>query len=221
MRSEDTPQMPRLEPRWPVVLQVVFLFCVLAMPTRIRLLPIWFGYSLGIGLILPMIVVWLSGAHPLWLRIERVTTLVCSICAELTTLLTLGYLISEMLVRPTGLSGRQLLSSSIGAWTANVIAFSIIYWNIDRGGPQARTERLGKKAEWLFPQESASEKAPSQWLPTAVDYLYLSFCTATAFSPTDVLPITGRAKMLMMLESSVSLATLVVVASRAINILGS
>jgi hypothetical protein len=76
------------------------------------------------------------------------------------------------------------------------------------------------KPDWIFPQESAPEAARAGWRPTFVDYLFLGYCTATAFSPTNALPLTPRAKLLMMLESAVSLTTVVVVAARAINILG-
>jgi hypothetical protein len=79
-----------------------------------------------------------------------------------------------------------------------------------------------KRPDWLFPQVGAPpESVPSDWSPVFVDYLFLSYSTATAFSATEVLPLTSRAKMLMMLESSISLMTIVLVASRAINILGS
>jgi hypothetical protein len=79
----------------------------------------------------------------------------------------------------------------------------------------------GTRTDWLFPQESAPAGAvPAGWRPTFVDYLYLSFSTATAFSTTEVAPLTARAKLLMMLESTISLVTIVVVASRAINMFG-
>jgi hypothetical protein len=93
----------------------------------------------------------------------------------------------------------QLLSSSIAIWVANVLAFSILYWQIDRGGPEARANKAGKKPDWLFPQEAPVEDAPAAWWPTFVDYLFLGFTTSTAFSPTDTLPLTSRAKILMML----------------------
>jgi uncharacterized membrane protein len=77
------------------------------------------------------------------------------------------------------------------------------------------------RPDWLFPQEGAStDNVPPGWSPVFVDYLFLSYSTATAFSTTDVMPLTSRAKMMMMLESTISLMTIVVVASRAINILG-
>jgi hypothetical protein len=100
--------------------------------------------------------------------------------------------------------------------------FSLLYWQIDRGGPGSRDTNAGRRPDWLFPQESApTGDLPPDWRPTFVDYLFLAFSTATAFSPTDILPLTHRAKVIMMIESSISLITLVVVAARAINVLGS
>jgi hypothetical protein len=100
----------------------------------------------------------------------------------------------------------------------NVLTFSLLYWQIDRGGPASLVNDT--KKDWLFPQEGVRENGALNWRATFVDYLYLAFSTATAFSSTDVLPLTSRAKMLMMLESAISLVTTVAVASRAINILG-
>jgi uncharacterized membrane protein len=99
----------------------------------------------------------------------------------------------------------------------NVLTFSLLYWQIDRGGPASLAK---KRRDWLFPQEVAEDVVP-KWRATFVDYLYLGYSTATAFSSTDVSPMTSRAKLLMMLESAISLVTTVAVAARAINILGS
>jgi hypothetical protein len=101
-----------------------------------------------------------------------------------------------------------------------VLVFSVTYWRIDRGGPEDRANNARKRPDWIFPQENAGEFVPAEWRPAFVDYLFLAFCTATAFSPTDAQPITSRAKVLMMLESTISLVTIAAVASRAINILG-
>ena len=91
----------------------------------------------------------------------------------------------------------------------------------DRSGrPRSPAERRGRKPDWFFPQTGVPEQAPPEWRPTFIDYLFLAFSTATAFSPTDALPLTSRAKLLMMIESSVSLVTIVTVAARAINLLG-
>jgi len=219
---KEPAQPIRIEPRWPLVLATLAVLCVLTfLPARIRLFPSWFPYAVGMALLLPMAVVWLSGVQARWLRVERTTTLVFSVLAEAVTLTTVLYLVIKMLDRPEDFSGRQLLTSSIGAWITNVLAFSLVYWRIDRGGPEARANDAGRKPDWLFPQTGVPEEAPPDWRPTYVDYLFLAFSTAMAFSPTDALPLTSRAKLLMMLESAVSLLTLVTVAARAINILGS
>jgi uncharacterized membrane protein len=219
---KDPAPPTRIEPRWPLVLATLAVLCVLTfLPARTRRFPSWFPYFIGIALLLPMALVWLSGGQPRWLRVERTTTLVFSVLAEAVTLTTVLYLVVEMLNRPEDFSGRQLLTSSIGAWITNVLAFALVYWRIDRGGPEARANDAATKPDWLFPQTGVPEEAPPNWRPTFIDYLFLAFATAMAFSPTDALPLTSRAKLMMMLESTVSLLTLVTVAARAINILGS
>lgn len=212
----------RHEPRWPVVLTILAVLGLLTLlHTRVRLFPSWAPYTLGIMLLVPIAGVWLSGAEARWLRVERTTTLVFSVLMEAVTLTMLVYLIFEMLNRPEDFSGRQLLTSSVGAWITNVMVFSLVEWQIDRGGPEARANNAGPKPDWLFPQTGVPEQAPPEWRPTFIDYLFLAFSTATAFSTTDVAPLTSRAKLMMMLESTISLVTIVTVAARAINILGS
>jgi hypothetical protein len=136
-------------------------------------------------------------------------------------LANLANLIDAMVHRSTEITGVQLLASSIGVWNINILVFSLLYWQLDRGGPEARVHHAGRRADWFFPQESAPvEDVPAGWGATYVDYLYLAYSTATAFSTTEVAPLTHRAKLSMMLESSISLATILLVAARAINILG-
>ena len=215
-------QALRVEPRWPVVLAVVAVAVLLTMlPGRVRAFPIWVPYAAGIALIVPMAAITLTTRKARWLRIERTITVLFFVFAGGGTLVNLAQLIAEM-VRPSGeISGSQLLTSSIAMWVSNVLAFSLLYWQIDRGGPEARANNASPRPDWFFPQEEAREDVPPDWRPTFVDYLFLGYSTATAFSPTDALPLTSRAKMLMMLESAISLVTIVVVVSRAINILGS
>jgi hypothetical protein len=104
---------------------------------------------------------------------------------------------------------------------ANVIIFSIAYWRIDRGGPEARENKVRVRPDWIFPQEGVPDDFQRDWRPSFVDYLFIGFTTATAFSPTDALPLSRRAKLLMMAQSLISLVTIIAVAARAINTLGS
>jgi uncharacterized membrane protein len=104
-------------------------------------------------------------------------------------------------------------------WLTNVIAFSLWYWELDRGGPVARAEATHLYPDFLFPQMASPELAPAHWEPRYVDYLYVSFTNATAFSPTDVMPLSRWSKLTMLAQSAVSLMTVALVIARAVNIL--
>lgn len=211
------------ESRWPVALAILsLLFLLTVLPGRIRLYPSWIAYVLGIAVLIPLAGVGLTSARQWWRGVERIVILVFVVVAGAGTLLNLANLTVAMLSRTAHTSGLQLLTSSIALWITNVVVFSLLYWQIDRGGPEVRIDGSGKRPDWLFPQVgAAAEDVPRGWHPAFVDYLYLSYSTATAFSTTEVVPLTPRAKLLMMLESLVSLVTIILVASRAINILGS
>lgn len=214
----------RLEPRWPVALAVLASAVLLGMlPDRIRLFPQGLSWVLGLVATLPILAVALEGAtKPYWLRVERAAILFLFAIAAVATTVNLTNVVTAMVERPADVNGIQLLSSSIGVWITNVIIFALLFWQIDRGGPERRLNHTSARPDWLFPQESApSEDVPPDWRPAFVDYFYLAYSTATAFSTADVMPLTPRAKLLMMLESAFSLLTVVVVGSRAINILGS
>ena len=211
------------EPRWPVALAILAVILLMALlPQAIRLLPVWVTYVLGVAVLLPVVGVGWSSAQPGWLRAERGIILLFFAVSVVLILVNLANLVHAMLYRSTEVTGEQLLASSIGAWTINILVFSLLYWQLDRGGPEARVNPAGRRADWFFPQESApAEDVPAGWGAAYVDYLYLAYSTATAFSTTEVAPLTHRAKLLMMLESSISLAMILLVAARAINILGS
>ena len=212
----------QFEPRWPValaILAVIVLFA--ALPKRIGLLPAPVTYIVGLAVLIPIVAVGLTAAKPLWLRIERIVTLVFVVFSGTVTLINLGSLIEAMLYRSAAVGGLQLLATSVAVWVSNALIFSLLYWQIDRDGPEARISGGSRRPDWLFPQEGApAADVPQNWEPTFIDYLYLGYSTATAFSTTDAMPLTPRAKLLMMLESAISLVTVIVVAARAINILG-
>jgi len=212
----------QFEPRWPVVLAILALIALLSvLPERIRLLPNWATYVAGFAVLIPIVTVGLTGAKPQWLRVERAVTLIFFVFSGAVTLINLADLIEAMMYRSAEVSGLQLLATSVAIWVSNALVFSLLYWQIDRDGPEARINGASQRPDWLFPQEGApAPDVPRNWTPTFVDYLYLGYSTATAFSTTDAMPITPRSKLLMMLESAISLVTVIVVAARAINILG-
>ncbi len=223
MEVKRTAQPIHIESRLPGGLAVLVVLLLAAiLPGRISLFPAWVPFVLGIAVLTPMVGAALTAGKGRWESLERTITILFSVVMEAGTLANVANLMGAMVRRPADVDGMQLLASSIGVWVTNVLAFSLLYWQLDRGGPGSREIRERKKPDWLFPQQGApAEDVPPDWQPNFVDYLFLGFSTATAFSPTDALPLTSRAKILMMLESSISLMTIVVVASRAINILGS
>jgi uncharacterized membrane protein len=118
------------------------------------------------------------------------------------------------------MTGRQLLLSGGALWITDAIAFGLAFWELDSGGPVARALTDGpRKPDFQFPQDENPALAPEDWTPRLWDYLYVSQTNSIAFSPTDVMPLTRRAKALMAAEATLSAITLLLVAARAVNIL--
>ena len=113
----------------------------------------------------------------------------------------------------------SLLSSSAIIWFSNVVIFSLWYWEFDRGGPGARAQARDPYPDFLFPQMTDPRYAKEGWSPNYFDYLYTSFTNSIAFSPTDTLPLSRWAKLLMMVEALISSVVVILAVSRAINIL--
>lgn len=213
----DPGQTIRDEPRWAPALAILIVLGLLAvLPHHVQMMPVWVSYGVALAVIVPMIVVTLT-ANALWMRIERIVIMLLGATYIANTAAELADMIGIIMLHPPETRAVSLLSSSLAIWVANVLTFSLLYWQIDRGGPSSRASGATTKPDWLFPQAAAPEVALPDWQPLFLDYLSLGYNTATAFSPTDVLPLTRRAKMLMMLESTISLLTLVIVAARAVN----
>lgn len=115
--------------------------------------------------------------------------------------------------------GRELVFSGVTLWLTNVLLFGLWYWELDRGGPLERALHANRPPDFMFPQMTARRFARPGWMPGLIDYLYVAFTNATAFSPTDTMPLTPAAKTLMTAQSLVSLLIVVLVVSRAVNIL--
>lgn len=139
---------------------------------------------------------------------------------SIVNFIALGALVHFLVVGgKTG--GHALLLAGVEVWGTNVLIFAVWFWELDRGGPLRRAGEHGKpggQVDFLFPQ--MSDPNYSRWKPNFVDYLYVSFTNATAFSPTDTMPLSAKAKLLMLVQSLAALVTVGLVAARAVNILG-
>jgi len=157
--------------------------------------------------------------HDVRRRIVQVLLGVVVGCSVVETGLLVASLVTTSHLR---ISGPQLLLSAATLWLSNVVAFGLAFWELDCGGPVARALATGRPApDFQFPQDENPGLAKPGWSPQLVDYLYLSTTNSIAFSPTDAMPLTHRAKALMAVESAVSVVAVLLVAARAVNILQS
>jgi hypothetical protein len=149
-----------------------------------------------------------------WVRRIAVTLVVVLVAAALWATALLIY----DLIKGHGVSqsATKLLASGALVWVGNNVSFGMLYWLMDSGGPIARV-RNPTPVDFAFPQHVSPELAPPGWRPVFLDYLYLGFTNATAFSPTDVMPLSHRAKYVMLVQSTVALALFGLVVARAVN----
>ncbi|MGH3069743.1 MAG: hypothetical protein ACRDMI_14300 [Streptosporangiaceae bacterium] len=212
----------RGELRWPVSLSVITAIVLqLLLPDQLsmRPLPTSLLPALEGGLVVALAV-----ANPV--RIERRGVLVRWVSIVLILLISAANAISAVLlireILTNDLATRTagpLLASGAAIGATNVIAFALWYWEFDRGGPVHRAHGTFQYLDFLFPQMTVDDLTPPDWEPIFVDYLYLSFTNATAFSPTDVMPLARWAKLTMLVQSAVSLSLGALVIARAVNIL--
>jgi uncharacterized membrane protein len=213
-------RLTRGERRWPFALAIFAMIGLqLVLPER---------YSLGAWWVLPAvevaIIAVLVAANPG--RMERRTPMLRRLGLILIAVASLGtaWSVSRLVVdistgADTGSAG-SLLGGGAAIWLINVLTFSVWYWELDRGGAVERANGTHPYPDFLFPQMSTPEMAPPDWEPRFADYLYLAFTNATAFSPTDTLPLSRWAKLTMLLESAISLVTAALVIAKAVNALG-
>jgi uncharacterized membrane protein len=129
------------------------------------------------------------------------------------------YFMVHLIVIGSHVNAPELLRAGVHLWCMNVLVFGLWFWQLDSGGPIVRRAAGRAIPDFMFPQDENPQFAPPGWQPMFLDYLYVSFTNGTAFSPTDTMPLTQMAKMLMLVESAVSILLLVMVAARAVNIL--
>ena len=207
------------EPRWAALLAVLVAIALqVILPERViqGLGPRWLIPVLEGVLLVALLV---TDPH----RVDREGSALRWLSLGLIALITVANLVAlaeliRALLAHTSVGGRSLVFASVPIWLTNVIAFGLWYWELDRGGVTARLQPEHRRPDFLFPQMSTPGSSPG-WAPQFLDYLYTSFTNATAFSPTDTMPLTSWAKLLMMLQSLASLLTVALVISRAVNIL--
>ncbi|MFF3615061.1 hypothetical protein [Streptomyces sp. NPDC002580] len=207
------------EPRWAVTASILVAVTLQSkLPERLTLSPSWALPVLEVVLLTGLIA---ANPRRVELRNKRLRWLGLALICVIS--LANGWAAAQLvrgLVNGTeGSNAGALLLTGGNIWLTNVIVFALWYWEWDRGGPADRMMGHRQFADFLFVQMQSPEAAPPDWEPAFLDYLYLSFTNSTAFSPTDVMPLSRWAKMLMMLQSTVSLVTVVLVVARAVNIL--
>ena len=215
MPKNNTPTEVTIRPeaRWPAVLGLLAIGALyLVLPEQLTAGPSWLLLAIVVAFLIPAIVSHRMGITKLNYALGFAVSVVITIALAWS----LGTLIA-------GLPGKReppavLLRSAVALWLSNILVFAAWYWRLDAGGPYAR-DLLASHTEgaFLFPQMLI--KSGRAWRPGFVDYLFLAFNTSTAFSPTDVPVLSRWAKLLMMVQSAISLGTVAIVAARAINIL--
>jgi uncharacterized membrane protein len=205
------------ESRWVAPLTVIIITAVITvMPERYAALPPVWRWSL-IGVSLLLLILWASpwkGDKEPALHAAEAPVAIAIMTAVI--IYSLARLVGQIVFHAKDVGGIQLLFAALTLWLANAVVFGMWFWLLDRGGPERRATQPGP-AELFFPQmEMESRKG---WEPRFFDYIYVGFTNATAFSPTDTLPLSQRMKAFMLVESLVSLITVAMVAARAVNIL--
>ena len=208
------------EPRWPGVLAMLSIGCLhYVLPPEFSVGPDWLILMLVAVLTVPAMI---SHHRGNW-RLTHILGYIANSVVTLSVGISLALLISRLPMHKD--APNQLLRSAAMLWICNILVFACWYWRLDAGGPHERALR-GSHTDgaFLFPQmvldpELRKEMGEEQWSPGFVDYLFLAFNTSTAFSPTDVPALSRWAKTLMMIQSSISLVTIALLAARAVNIL--
>jgi hypothetical protein len=207
------------EPFWPAQLTVLGAIALqLLLPARLTIGPSWLIPVLEGALLLGMFMATprqLEHEHPL----RRRAALGLTAFVSFANIFSLAEL-THFLLHHNVANGRELIVSGLLIWLTNFLIFALWYWEIDRGGPGRRAAGHDGPPDFLFPQMSDDRIEPKEWRPKFIDYVYVSLTNATAFSPTDAMPLTPTAKGIMGVQSLVSLVTIGLIVSRAVNILG-
>ena len=204
----------REELRGEVVLSSICALLVglayMVLPDPLHFGPKWLLLAIAVVLLLPLF--YSVYVHPLPHRLARYARLTLQYLMAMA-LVTSIVLLIESLSQESNY--KHLLEPAALLWISNILIFAQWYWEIDGGGPLARSRKEGIAVDFQFPQQANGQ----QWTPGFIDYFFLAFCSSTALSPADTLPLTQRAKLLMMGQATLSLLLIALVISRVVNII--
>jgi uncharacterized membrane protein len=205
----------RPEHRWPATVAIALAVLIyLLLPAHGALLPRWIAPTILGVMLVPLLILnpRRFTRETTWSRVLSIgLALVLALANQVEVVAIIGKLINGQTSAP------EVLLMALQVWLTDVVAFALIYWELDRGGPFAR--RMSGRTDppdFRFPQE---DNGPTTWQPGFVDYLYFSLSNMMAFSPTDVMPLTPRAKGFMALQAFTGFVLLALVIARAVNIL--
>lgn len=207
------------EPRWPASLAVLLMIALqLRLPDPLTPVGRWLLPAIELALLVVLVAV-----NPLRISrrspAARLLGLTLIVVASLFNAWSVVLLVTGLVGGTFGSEAGALLGAGANIWTTNIIVFALWYWELDRGGPGSRATGEDPEPDFLFPQMAETAIDFHHWEPQFVDYAYVSFTNAAAFSPTDTMPLSRWAKLAMMLQSAVSLVTAALVVARAVNIL--
>jgi hypothetical protein len=212
--------LAQTEPYWHVQLAVMFAISLqLVLNNKLTVGPKYVTAGFEILLVLALAVS-VNRSHKLVIHLRRIMAIILIALISIANIASLVLVIENLFSTTKQVTGNELILSAIAIYLTNIIVFGLWYWELDSGGSQAQSVDVAP-IDFLFPQITVKEEVPAlkNWNPTFFDYLYTSTTNASAFSPTDTMPLTHRAKALMGLQSTVSLITIALVAARAVNIL--
>jgi hypothetical protein len=207
--------LAKRDPNWaPQLIVAAAIVLDVSLPSKLTIGPAWLLPAVE-GLLLAALL--LFSSHPNTHLRRRIAIALIGLVSAVNVFSLVE--LCHYLLKGGKTGGHQLILAGSVLWATNVLLFGLWYWQLDRGGPLLRAGGAGELPDFLFPQMDKREFAPPGWMPTMLDYLYVSFTNATAFSPTDTMPLSVSAKLLMAVQSLASLVTVGLVVARAVNIL--
>lgn len=209
----------RGEPRWPMTLAVVFVIVLTSLlPGRLSPLPTWVFPSV-LTILLITLIATDPGAITKMERELRWVSIALVVVMAVAALSETALLIRDLIEgSPITTDATTLLATGASVWVINIVAFALLYWEFDCGGPAARAHGMPPFPDLAFPQQLDLEVTPPEWRPRFVDYLSVGITDAVAFSPTDAMPLVPWAKLAMAIEAVISLGLLGLVIARAVNV---